>query len=52
MTRPQLLEGGCWERGGDLILKEYKRINNLSADETTFNKSKDLYNNALAESGF
>ena len=29
-----------------------KRINNLSADETTFNKSKDLYNNALAESGF
>ena len=29
-----------------------KRINNLSADETTFNKSKDLYNNALTESGF
>ena len=29
-----------------------KRINNLSADETIFNKSKDLYNNALAESGF
>ena len=29
-----------------------KRINTLSADETTFNKSKDLYNNALAESGF
>ena len=29
-----------------------KRINNLSADETTFNKSKDLYNNTLAESGF
>ena len=28
------------------------RINYLSADETTFNKSKDLYNNALAESGF
>ena len=27
-----------------------KRIN-TSADETTFNKSKDLYNNALAESG-
>ena len=26
-----------------------KRINNLSADETTFNTSKDLYNNALAE---
>ena len=24
----------------------------MSADETTFNKSKDLYNNALAESGF
>ena len=29
-----------------------KRINTLSADETTFNKSKDLCNNALAESGF
>ena len=29
-----------------------KRINNLSADETTFNTSKDLYNNALAENGF
>ena len=29
-----------------------KRINNLSANETTFNKSKDLYNNALVESGF
>ena len=29
-----------------------KRINTLSADETTFNKSKDLYNNALVESGF
>ena len=29
-----------------------KRINTLSADETTFSKSKDLYNNALAESGF
>ena len=29
-----------------------KRINTLSPDETTFNKSKDLYNNALAESGF
>ena len=29
-----------------------KRINTLSADETTFNKSKDLYNNTLAESGF
>ena len=29
-----------------------KRINTLSADKTTFNKSKDLYNNALAESGF
>ena len=29
-----------------------KRINTLSADETTFNKSKDLYNDALAESGF
>ena len=27
-------------------------INNLSADETTFKKSKDLYNNALAESRF
>ena len=24
----------------------------MSADETPFNKSKDLYNNALAESGF
>ena len=29
-----------------------KRINTLSADETTFNKCKDLYNNALAETGF
>ena len=29
-----------------------KRINTLSADKTTFNKSKDLYDNALAESGF
>ena len=29
-----------------------KRINILSEDETTLNKSKDLYNNALAESGF
>ena len=29
-----------------------KRINNLSADGTTFNKSKDLYNNTLAESEF
>ena len=29
-----------------------KIINTLSADETTFNKSKDLYSNALAESGF
>ena len=29
-----------------------KRINILSDDETTLNKSKDLYNNALAESGF
>ena len=28
-----------------------KRFNNLSEDETTFNKSKDLYNNELAESG-
>ena len=27
-----------------------KTINNLSADETTFNKPRDLYNNALAES--
>ena len=24
-------------------------MSNLSADETTFNKSKDLYNNALNE---
>ena len=29
-----------------------KTINTLSADETTFNESKDLYNNALAVSGF
>ena len=29
-----------------------KRINNLSADETTINRPKDLYNNALTESGF
>ena len=29
-----------------------KRINIFSKDETTFNKSKDLYNNALTESGF
>ena len=29
-----------------------RRIVNLSANETTFNKSKDLYKNALAESGF
>ena len=29
-----------------------KRINTLSAYETTFNKSKDLYNNVLAKSGF
>ena len=29
-----------------------KRISTLSAYETTFNKSKDLYNNALTESGF
>ena len=29
-----------------------QRINNLSGDETTFNKSKVLYNNAFAESGF
>ena len=27
-------------------------MNNLSVDETAFNKSKDLYNNALVESGF
>ena len=27
-------------------------MNNLSADETTFNKTKDLYNNTLTESGF
>ena len=26
--------------------------NGRSADETTFNKSKDSYNNALVESGF
>ena len=29
-----------------------KGISNLSADETTFNKTKDLYNNTLTESGF
>ena len=29
-----------------------QRINTLSVDETTFNKSKGLYNNALAKSGF
>ena len=29
-----------------------KRISTLSGDETTFNKTKDLYNNALAASGF
>ena len=29
-----------------------KGVNNLSADETTFNKTKDLYNNTLTESGF
>ena len=29
-----------------------KKINTLSADETAFNKSKDLYNNALTESVF
>ena len=29
-----------------------KRINTLSADETTFSKSKDFYNNSLVESGF
>ena len=28
------------------------RINTFSEDETTFNKSKNLYNNALTESGF
>ena len=26
-------------------------MGNLSSDETTFNKSEDLYNNALTESG-
>ena len=29
-----------------------KRINTLSADETTFSKFKELYNKELAESGF
>ena len=29
-----------------------KRINNLSGDETTFNKSKDLYNNTMTKNGF
>ena len=32
--------------------KTSKRISTLSADETTFNKSKDLYNNTLTESRF
>ena len=36
----------------DLASNISKRINYLAADETTFNKSKDLYNSALAESGF
>ena len=30
----------------------YERISNLQADETTYRKSKNLYNNALGESGF
>ena len=29
-----------------------KKINNLSVDKATFNKSKDLYNNTYVESGF
>ena len=36
----------------NLLGNTSKSINTLSADETAFNKSKDLYNNALAQSGF
>ena len=36
----------------DLPRNISKKINNLSVDETTFDKSKDLYNNVLAGSGF
>ena len=38
----------------NLLYNISKRINTLSADETTFKdlKSKDLYNNALTERGF
>ena len=36
----------------DLPRNISKKINNLSVDETTFDKSKDLYNNILAGSGF
>ena len=32
--------------------KTSKRINNLSPEETIFSQSKDLFNNALTESGF
>lgn len=32
--------------------KTSKRINNLSAEETIFSQSKDLFNNALTVSGF
>ena len=39
---------GIKNRAGDIS----KRISTLSGDETTFNKTKDLYNNALAASGF
>ena len=36
----------------NLVGKISERINTLSVDETKFNKFKDLYNNALTESGF
>ena len=39
---------GIKNRAGNIS----KRISTLSGDETTFNKTKDLYNNALAASGF
>ena len=41
-----------WYTGNALTIHNNnisKRINTLSADETTFNEYKDLYNNALAE---
>ena len=36
----------------NLLSSISKRINNISADETIFNKSKDLHKNALAKNGF